>query len=80
MKSGAFYEAYCKKSTLYIARHHKNGKYINSAPCKDCLDFIKKSKVKKIVFANNENIFVQTKPENFDTNHYSCGSMNKLEI
>ena len=68
---------YCKKITLYIGRFNKNGNYMNSAPCKECLEQIQKMNIKKIVFINEYNNIIEIKPENFKTDHYSSSNKYK---
>lgn len=75
--NSVFYDVYCKKITLYIGRYQKNGKYINSAPCRECLDMLQKFNIKKIVFVNEHNNIIECKPRNFSTNHYSSCSRFK---
>lgn len=59
-----------KKITLYVVRYNKDG-CSNSAPCKNCMEVIKKLKIKKIVYSDDNGSFNIVKPENFYTNHIS---------
>jgi len=72
-KSRGFYEKIFKKVTLYIVRIDTEGKYKNSAPCKNCFRIITELNIKKIIFSTDDD-FVSYKTEDFQTDHISNGN------
>jgi tRNA(Arg) A34 adenosine deaminase TadA len=61
-----------RKTTLYVCRITQGGFSDNSAPCYDCLNLIKKYKIKKIIFFMDDNYYV-VKPENYKNPVFSDG-------
>lgn len=50
----------------------KGGEFKDSGPCMDCINMIKKLKIKKIIYSCENNITI-CKPCDYNIKHYSLG-------
>lgn len=60
-----------KKCILWIVRISKNNKLTESKPCSDCLSFIKRIGIKKIVYTNYNGEIIINKTDNIISTHLS---------
>lgn len=62
------------KINLYIVRLSAEGRYVNSAPCNECIEVIKMLPlIKYFIYTNTEGKLVKTKPEYYEYNHTTNG-------
>ncbi len=62
-----------QKMDLYVM-YYSNGKYKNSKPCFNCIDFIKNFNINKIIYTTGlDDIYVIEKVQDITTNHVSKG-------
>ncbi len=62
-----------KKITLYIMRIGSNGEMKSSAPCVDCTTYLKKLRIKRIVYCCQNRELVSVRIKDYTTNHISLG-------
>lgn len=56
-----------------VVRINKEGCLKNSRPCNQCLDTMKKYRIKKIIYSTENGELISEKPENMDQLHISSG-------
>ena len=59
---------------MYVVRTDNEGKYLNSAPCKNCFNVICELNIKKIIFSSDNNKFEIHKTTDYYTEHISHGN------
>lgn len=67
------------KCTLYIVRYSKSG-IGSSIPCIHCLNNIKKYKIKKVIYINDNREIVCSKPEHIKKQHISSANKTNKKI
>lgn len=69
-----------KKAVIYIVRLSPNGDVRSSGPCEHCLDLIKITGIKKIIFLNDNHLLKITKPGEYKKKHNSTGYIWYLSL
>ena len=55
-----------------------SGELRESAPCIDCANVMKKFKIKRVIYSNNQGELVSCKVNNYNTTHKTTGRRNLL--
>ena len=62
------------KINLYIVRLSADGRYVNSAPCEECIQIMRLLPfVKYFIYTNDYGKLIKTKPNNYKINHTTNG-------
>ena len=61
---------------LYVVRVNRQYEVKYSAPCKNCLNIIKKLQIKKVIYSTENNGFEIVKPKCFNNDHITFGCRN----
>jgi hypothetical protein len=64
---------FIKKLNIYIVRVNNKDELKSSAPCVYCFKIIKLLNFNKIIYSENDNTFVESKTELYNTIHMSVG-------
>ena len=62
-----------KNLTIRVYRKDKQGNYVNSKPCNNCIIFMKQYHIKYVIYSNSENGFTREKLSEIVPTHYSKG-------
>ena len=69
-----------EKVSLYVVRKNNNweekgeSEYKDSAPCARCTHYMKKLKIKYIIYSNNKGTLTKCKVKDYNTEHVSQGN------
>jgi hypothetical protein len=65
-----------RNGTIIVIRENNNGDLLNSKPCKNCIEIMKKYCIKNIEYSYINNTIVKEKLKNIKTEHTSKGFRN----
>jgi len=66
------------KINIYVVRISKNGEYLNSAPCNQCVNVMKTYNIGRIVYSTHEGLLQQCKLVHY-TNVHKCGGERAID-